>query len=307
MESRAISISARIGGITRVDSLPHGRQLSMQTVLTIAGFDPSSGAGITADLMVFAAHGLFGTSAITALTVQSTVGVRAMEPVAADLLRATLDCLDEDLPPAGIKIGMLATGGNVAAVCDYLEVVRRRSKQSGETRVPVVLDPILRSSSGRELLDVEGVATLRDRLLPLVDWVTPNLDELSILAGTSVITRDDVARVARALQRGIRDENRKSELGVFATGGHLDPPDDFFKLSDVKGLWLPGVRIETRATHGTGCALSSAFLSRLVLGDSPGEAARGAKDYVAQAMRSAISRGTGNGPMNHLWPLHGLR
>ena len=127
----------------------------MQTVLTIAGFDPSSGAGVTADLMVFAAHGLFGTSCITGLTVQSTVGVRSTTAVSAEVVKATLDCLVSDLPPAGIKIGMLTTAENVGVVAEFLAAFRDE-----ERRVPVVLDPVLRSSSGRELLDAEGVAAI---------------------------------------------------------------------------------------------------------------------------------------------------
>ena len=153
----------------------------MQTVLTIAGFDPSSGAGVTADLMVFAAHGLFGTSCITGLTVQSTVGVRSTTAVSAEVVRATLDCLASDLPPVGIKIGMLTTADNVVAVAEFLTVLR-----GDEDRMPVVLDPVLRSSSGRELLDAEGVAVMRESLLPLVDGVTPNLEELGVLTGQSV-------------------------------------------------------------------------------------------------------------------------
>src|ERR1700677_1518805 len=136
----------------------------MRTVLTIAGFDPSSGAGVTADLMVFAAHGLFGVSCVTALTVQSTVGVMATDPIAAEVVRSTLDCLQADLPAAGIKIGMLSTASNVATVADFLTELRGLHGQG--TRVPVVLDPVLRSSSGRELLDPEGVTSLRERLLP---------------------------------------------------------------------------------------------------------------------------------------------
>src|SRR5271168_5454734 len=118
----------------------------MQTVLTIAGFDPSSGAGVTADLMVFAAHGLFGTSCITGLTVQSTVGVRSVTPVSADIVRATLDCLQSDLPPVGIKIGMLATAANVMVVAEFLEGLRGGGLGGEWRRVPVVLDPVLRSS-----------------------------------------------------------------------------------------------------------------------------------------------------------------
>jgi len=274
----------------------------MQTVLTIAGFDPSSGAGVTADLMVFAAHGLFGVSAITALTVQSTVGVRATHPVAAEILRATLDCLEQDLPAAGIKIGMLATAANVGVVCDYLDEVRRREQsRPPAARIPVVLDPVLQSSSGRELLEAEGVTALRERLLPVVDWVTPNLAELAVLTGCPVATHDDLRSAAHALQAQV--VHKRSRLGVFATGGHLDPPDDFLLTPAGEELWLHGQRIETRATHGTGCAVSSAFLSRLVLGDVPDDAARAAKLFVAVALQTATPRGAGHGPINHLWQL----
>lgn len=269
------------------------------TVLTIAGFDPSSGAGITADLMVFAAHGLFGTSCITALTVQSTLGVRSSHPVPAETVSTTLDCLHADLPPAGIKIGMLAAAGNVEAVADYLETIRARSPG-----IPVVLDPVLRATSGRELLDDAGLTVLRERLLPLVDWVTPNLAELAILSGEPVITRETLASANFKLQIvNTRLHPDKKRLGVFSTGGHLNPPDDFLLTPDGEKHWLRGERIETSASHGTGCALSSAFLCRLVAGDTALEAARAAKRYVAEGLRTATPRGHGNGPLNLLWPL----
>lgn len=264
----------------------------IRTVLTIAGFDPSSGAGVTADLMVFAAHGLFGTSCITSLTVQSTMGVQAAHPIRPDTVRETLDCLHGDLPAAGIKIGMLATEGTVAAVADFLEELRGRGGQ-----VPVVLDPVLRSSSGRELLDEAGVKTLRERLLPLVDWVTPNIDELGILSGHQVEARGDLPGAARRLQ------GEFGGLNVFATGGHLEPPDDFLLTAAGGTWWLPGARVESTSTHGTGCALSSALLSGLVQGKSAYEAAMGAKIYVAEAIRTAAGLGHGRGPLNHLWPL----
>ena len=264
----------------------------IRPVLTIAGFDPSSGAGVTADLMVFAAHGLFGTSCITSLTVQSTIGVQAAHPIRPETVRATLDYLQADLPIAGIKIGMLATAGTVAEVAGFLEGLRRKGE-----RVPVVLDPVLRSSSGRELLDQEGIAMLRERLLPLVDWVTPNLDELSILSGRRVSERGDLPDAARLLQ------GAAWALNVLATGGHLNPPDDFLLTGDAGTWWLPGVRIESTSTHGTGCALSSALLSGLVQGKTPYQAAVGAKLYVAEAIRTAEKIGKGRGPLNHLWPL----
>jgi hydroxymethylpyrimidine/phosphomethylpyrimidine kinase len=264
----------------------------MKTALTIAGFDPSSGAGITADLMVFAAHGHFGTSAITSLTVQSTLGVLDSHPVAAEVLKATLDCLHQDLPPAGIKIGMLATTGIVHAVSDYLEQHRRDTP-----RPLVVVDPVLRSSSGRELLSADGLAVLCERLLPLADWVTPNLAELSLLAGVPVDSRDELEPAARSLGQ------RYPALNVVATGGHLDRPDDLLLAADGQAHWITGERVESRSTHGTGCAFSTALLSRLLDGDTPLGAATAAKAYVSEAIRRAAPIGHGHGPLHHLWPL----
>jgi hydroxymethylpyrimidine/phosphomethylpyrimidine kinase len=273
----------------------------MQTVLTIAGFDPSSGAGVTADLMVFAAHSLFGTACITALTVQSTQGVLSTHPTSEAIVRATLDCLDEDIPPAGIKIGMILTTNNINVICDYLDKHQEKHWHSPQGWIPVVLDPVLRSTSGRELLDPAGVVLMRDRLLPQVDWITPNLDELGVLTGTVLVSRDDLPRACRALQTRTAKSPDGHRLGIFATGGHLDPPDDYLLLPTGEGLWLPGERVHTRSTHGTGCALSSAFLSRLVLGDTPRQAAQAAKNYVSVALRTAVTIGSGLGPMNHLW------
>ncbi len=251
--------------------------------------------------MVFAAHGLFGTACITALTVQSTVGVQAVHPVSAEVVGATLDCLESDLPPAGIKIGMLVTRDNINRISRYLRIDNPALSEHAQQARVVVLDPILRSSSGRELLEPAGLAALRDELLPLVDWITPNLAELAVLSQIPVATRDDLPKACRALQEQVGAKSNGYRLGIFATGGHLDPPDDFLLLPDGEEHWLPGVRVTTTSTHGTGCALSSAFLSRLVLGDSPLEAAKAAKAYVAGALRTAVAHGAGNGPLNHLW------
>ena len=258
-------------------------------MLTIAGFDPSSGAGITADLAVFAALGGFGVSCITALTVQSTRGVLGLEAVPAGLVASTLACLEADLPPFGIKIGMLASAQVVEAVAEYLARLNRR--------IPVVLDPVLRSSSGRELLDAAGIAALTQRLLPLAGWVTPNVEELAVLTGVTVDSRETVEAAARKLQ------GRFPGLTVLATGGHLDPPDDLLLEPGGIATWLPGVRLESKATHGTGCALSSAVLANLVGGMSPVEAARSAKAFVVEAIQRAPGLGAGNGPMGLYWPL----
>jgi hydroxymethylpyrimidine/phosphomethylpyrimidine kinase len=280
----------------------------MRTVLSIAGFDPSSGAGVTADLMVFSAHGLFGTSCITSLTVQSTQSVRAIHPVEAETIASTLACLEDDLPTAGVKIGMLGTKKAVDVVAAFLEVIR----QSGSS-IPVVVDPVLRASAGRELLDPAGAYALRARLLPLADWVTPNLDELGWLTGTLVNDREGMLRAALQLQQEIAGAAGASgrRIHVLAKGGHLTAPggaepaapDDLLLTAEGERHWLPGERVATTSTHGTGCALSSALLSRLVLGDSPRAAAESAKAYVAEALRRAVPIGHGPGPVEHLWPL----
>ncbi len=259
-------------------------------LLTIAGFDPSSGAGITADLAVFSSFGSFGISCITALTVQSTCGVLATEPVSAGLVAATLACLEADLPPGGIKIGMLANAEVAEAVAGYLDGLKRS--------IPIVLDPVLRSSSGCDLLDGDGLTVLTERLLPLAGWVTPNVDELAVLTGLRVDSRETAMAAARKLQM------RFPDLTILATGGHLDPPDDLLLEPGGNATWLPGVRLDSRGTHGTGCALSSALLANLAGGMSPVEAARSAKEFVAEAIRRAPGLGAGNGPMNLRWPLH---
>lgn len=256
--------------------------------LTIAGFDPSSGAGITADLKVFAAHGVYGMACITALTVQSTLGVRRVEPVATETLRDTLDCLRDDVLPAGVKIGMLATAEAVSEVSRFLTETKIDPRQ-------VVLDPIIRSSSGRELLSPEGVERLRAELLPLVGWITPNLDELAALTGTEVTVQEAVPEAAAKLQSG------NPALHVLVTGGHFDQPNDFLLTPTGQTHWLEGERVETTSTHGTGCAFSSALLCQLLAGKNDREAAQAAKDYVTAALKAAYPVGRGRGPMNHLF------
>ncbi|MBT9330661.1 bifunctional hydroxymethylpyrimidine kinase/phosphomethylpyrimidine kinase [Acidipila sp. 4G-K13] len=269
--------------------------------LTVAGFDPGSGAGITADLKVFAAHGLFGVSAITALTVQSTQGVRRVEPVAGALLRETLDCLAADVEIAGVKIGMLGSTEVTEALAGFLAA-------SGIPRSRVVLDPVLRSSSGKALLEEAGVRLLREKLLPQVGWVTPNLAELAVLTGLPEPAQPaEIPEAARALARMAAETGRaaagEAGLHVVVTGGHLDRPDDFLLAANGEERWFPGTRVETSATHGTGCAFSSALLSRVLLGDGPVEAVAGAKAYVRAAMKAAYPIGKGRGPMHHLYAL----
>lgn len=263
--------------------------------LAIAGFDPSSGAGITADLQAFRAHGLFATTAITALTVQSTQGVSAVEPVSADLLRRTLDHLQNDLPPGGIKIGMLGNAEIVSTVARYLRDVA--SRDSANPPLPIVLDPVLASSSGAPLLAPEALHTLHDDLLPLVTWATPNWNELALLTAQPVTSIDQAQAAAATLLTAY------PSLNLIVTGGDQDPPTDLLCLSNGTLHALSGEHIEGPSTHGTGCAFSTSFLSNLIFKKTPFDAARAAKQYVAEAIRRAPRIGHGKGPLALLWPL----
>ena len=241
---------------------------------------------------MFAAHREFGCSAITALTVQSTLGVRAVEPVSIKLLTETLGWLHQDLPPAGIKIGMLATAAHVNAVADFIERWRQERNKG-----VVVLDPVLRSSSGAELLDSAGLARMQERLLHAVDWVTPNRAELQALTGDPVRNREEAEAAARKLIAN------HPGLSVVVTGGDEAAPDDLVVLHTGDALWLQGEKLGGNSTHGTGCAYSSALLCELVAGCGGFEATKRAKSYVAEAIRRASPLGAGKGPMNLLWPL----
>jgi hydroxymethylpyrimidine/phosphomethylpyrimidine kinase len=268
---------------------------SRPVALTIAGFDPGSGAGITADLKTFSAHGIYGVACISAMTVQSTLGVRAVEPLPSMLVRQTLECLAEDVSLSGVKIGMLGSSAVVCEVSSFL------TAQAGTIpRERIVLDPVLRSTSGTALIDRDGLRVIREELLRRVGWITPNVDELDLLAGGSS-GREQVPAAAARLQ-AMAAQLGNDALNVVVTGGHLDRPDDFLLTASGEGNWLAGQKIVTNATHGTGCAFSSALLCGLISGLSPREAAAAAKAYVTEALRSAYPVGKGKGPMNHLFP-----
>ena len=264
--------------------------------LTIAGLDPSGGAGIIADVKTFAAHGVYGMCCVTALTVQSTQGVRRTVAVEAALLTETLRCLFEDVPPRGVKIGMMGTGAAVEAIAAMLEEVRYDAAS-------VVLDPVLRSSSGTQLLDEDGVLALRDRLLVRTGWITPNVDELGVLVGEKTAGADGIPEQARRLQELARTSGNDA-LRVVVTGGHLEEPDDYFLDAAGKGTWIRGRRVRTSSTHGTGCAYSSALLCRWMQDRGNEEqAVVGAKAYVTAALEGAYPVGRGKGPLNHLFRL----
>ena len=279
------------GSISPSSSNSEAMQSSPPVVLSIAGYDPSAGAGVLADLKTFAALGVYGMASITALTIQSTQGLRKVIPLDPSTVVETLDCLTEDVSFDAIKVGMLGTAAVAAAVLAWLE---------GQENVPVVLDPVMKSSSGKDLLDSEGCEVLRRAGLVRANWITPNLAELAALTGGSVPTnREETENTARELHR-MAAQGGNPALKIVVTGGHAKTPDDLL-LVDSIGQWFPGEWVETSSTHGTGCTFSSALASRIALGDGPSDAVDHAKRYVTGALRHASPIGMGTGPLNHSW------
>ena len=272
-------------------------------VLTIAGFDPSSGAGVTADVKTIAAHSCYGVCCITALTVQSTSGVRRVEPADPALVTETLEELAADLDIAAVHIGMLGSAKVVRAVADFLQP-RGKSSAGRRSRLPnVVLDPILRSSSGAELLDPAGTRLLIERLIPLSDVITPNVDEAAVLTGTRVENLDEMKAASAKLH----------ELGaacVVITGGHLDKAIDLLSFPTRRGIEqeiFKAERQRSNSTHGTGCAFATAMACHLALDRGLAEATLLAKTYVTAAISNAQALGKGIGPVHHLYRMNQQR
>jgi len=263
-------------------------------VLTIAGFDPSSGAGITADIKTIAAHGCYGVACISALTVQSTAGVRRVEPVSADLVEETLQELTSDIKIDAVHIGMLGTGKVVRAVASFLEKAKPTN---------VVLDPILESSSGASLLDGSGTRLLRDTLIPLSTVVTPNVDEASALTGLAVQNLEQMRAAAHKI-------HSSGASAVVITGGHLDKAIDLLSFQTGRGVEqevFKSDRQRSNSTHGTGCAFATALACHLAQGRGLPEAVLLAKAYVTAAIANGHPLGRGIGPVHHLYRMHQQR
>jgi hydroxymethylpyrimidine/phosphomethylpyrimidine kinase len=263
-------------------------------VLTIAGFDPSSGAGVTADIKTIAAHGCYGVSCITAMTVQSTSGVKRVEAVDPALVTDTLQELVADLEIAAVHIGMLGTGKVAKAVADFLRPIG-----SDKSRLPnIVLDPILKSSSGADLLDAPGTRILTERLVPLADVVTPNVDEAAMITGMKRVEELDEMKAAAA---------RLHEMGasaVVVTGGHLEKATDLLSFATKRGIEQEVFKAErqrSKSTHGTGCAFATAMACHLALDRGLAEATLLAKTYVTAAISNGQPLGKGIGPVHHLY------
>ncbi len=259
----------------------------MKTVLSIAGSDPSGGAGIQADIKTITAHGLYAMSAITALTVQNTQGVSAVEAVHAALVARQMDCVFTDIRPDAVKVGMLVNDEIIRAVAERLAFYRAKN---------VVIDPVMVSTSGRRLLDERAVALLRAELFPLARIVTPNLPEAEALCGFPVREKADMERAARQLFE-------ESGAAVLLKGGHLEGGADDLLWDGAGARWIAGERVAASNTHGTGCTLSSSIACRLAQGASLFESARHAKAYLTGALQAGLDLGAGNGPLNHMYQM----
>lgn len=264
----------------------------IKNVLSIAGSDPSGGAGIQADLKAIAANGAYGMAAITAMTAQNTQGVSAVETLPPAFVKAQILAVFDDVRVDAVKIGMIATADIAIAVAEAL---------TAQTGIPIVLDPVMVAKGGAPLLAEDAVEALRTVLLPLATVITPNLPEAARLLDTSE-ARDRSAMAAQAallVALGPR--------AALVKGGHLDQPQSPDVLV-TGGMthWLDAPRTNTTNTHGTGCTLSAALAAQLAGGASSHEAAKAAKEYVAGAIAAAdaLSVGSGQGPVHHfhhLW------
>jgi hydroxymethylpyrimidine/phosphomethylpyrimidine kinase len=254
-------------------------------VLSVAGYDPSSGAGVTADIKTIAAHGCYGVTCITALTVQSTQGVKRIEPIETRMITESLEELATDFSIAAMRIGMLGSAEAARALASF---IRRHQLQN------IVLDPVLKSSSGMDLVPRDGMQMLKEKLLPLADVVTPNIDEAAALTGLPVSNPTEMGVAALAL-------HKLGAQNVVITGGHLDPPVDLLSVNSKQPVKVfQGMKVAGSSTHGTGCAFATALACNLALGLDLAECVKAAKQYVTTAIKTAIPIGKGIGPINHL-------
>jgi hydroxymethylpyrimidine/phosphomethylpyrimidine kinase len=260
--------------------------------LTIAGSDSGGGAGIQADIKAISAMGCFAASAITAVTVQNTIGVQGVHPIPLDVLEGQVDTVLSDIGADAVKIGMLHSADVVEVVASMIEKYKIRN---------VVLDPVMVSTSGHRLIEESAIEVLKARLIPLARVITPNIPEAEILAGCSISSEEQFAQVADRLSQG-------GKVSVLLKAGHLtgdDLVDYFYNAESGEITQLPSKRVYTKSTHGTGCTLSSAFAAALARGEELTQAAVSAKKYIEQAIISGADYqiGHGHGPVNHFFML----
>ncbi len=261
----------------------------MKKVLTIAGSDSSGGAGIQADLKTFTIHKTFGMSVITAITAQNTTGVRSIQDIDKEIIGDQIDAIFEDIYPDSIKIGMVSS-------IDTIEVISEKLKKYNAKNI--VLDPVMVSTSGHDLLDPLAKENLITKLLPLADMITPNIPEAEVLCGFKIHTNSDVIKACKKISEFYSGY-------ILIKGGHLENQsesiDTLYKHN--RHLTFKSKTIDNKNTHGTGCTLSSAIAANLALERPIEEAVSLAKDYVHLAIKSKINLGKGRGPIDHMHPL----
>lgn len=255
----------------------------MKTVLTIAGSDSSGGAGIQADLKTMIVNGVYGMSAVTALTAQNTTGVAGIMEVPPEFLAQQLDCIFTDIFPDAVKIGMVSSAELIRTIAGKL-----RKYQAGN----IVVDPVMIATSGARLIDEEAVIVLEKELLPLADLLTPNIPEAEILAGLHIHSALDMALAAEKI-------GERYGCAVLCKGGHQQNDANDLLWAKGRAVWFYGKRIDNPNTHGTGCTLSSAIASNLAKGLPLEESVRQAKEYLSGALAAMLDLGKGSGPMDH--------
>ena len=259
----------------------------MKTALTIAGTDPSGGAGIQADIKTMTAHGVFATCAVTALVAQNTTGVKSIVECTPEFLAEELDCVFTDIFPDAVKTGMVSSAPLIRVIADQLQQYGAKN---------VVVDPVMVATSGDRLISEDALETLKERLLPLATVLTPNIPEAEILSGVSIADTAGMEAAARAI-------SERYGCAVLCKGGHQVSDADDLLWRNGAGKWFHGRRISNPNTHGTGCTLSSAIASNLAKGCDLETAVERAKIYLSGALSSMLDLGAGSGPLDHLFSI----
>lgn len=263
--------------------------MKKRIALTIAGSDSGGGAGIQADIKTMTVNGVFAASAVTALTAQNTTGVTGIMDSTPEFLAAQIDAVFTDLRPDAVKIGMVSSAALIETIADRLT-------EYGADHV--VVDPVMVATSGARLISEEAVGTLKERLLPLAEVITPNIPEAEVLSDMEIHTPDDMTKAAEFI-------GEKYGCAVLVKGGHdLNDANDLL-YKDGEAVWFNGRRIDNPNTHGTGCTLSSAIAANLAKGFGLEESVRRAKEYISGALAAMLDLGEGRGPMDHAFDVKG--
>lgn len=261
----------------------------MRTALTIAGSDSSGGAGIQADIKTMTANGVFAMSAITALTAQNTTGVAEIMEASPEFLKQQIDCIFTDIRPDAVKIGMVSSAELIIAIAEKLAEYQAEN---------IVVDPVMVATSGAKLISDDAIDTLKERLLPMADILTPNIPESEVLSGMEIRTEEDMIKAAEKISENYH-------CAVLLKGGHQlnDANDLLYRNGSYR--WFYGKRIDNPNTHGTGCTLSSAIASNLAKGFDMDTSVERAKAYISGALGAMLDLGKGSGPMNHAFDITG--